>query len=467
MTPPRYLTDRTSPYTYGPKIAKVSRMLGRSLMPWQHLAADLIGETDAAGRLLHPVVVITVPRQSGKTALLGAVMLHRMTMRTDARVWYTAQTGIKAREQTQELITTVGKSPFGPPITQCRRGAGDTSIEFLKLGSRIQAHPPTADSLHGTQSDLNVIDEAWKYDEALARGLMGAIVPTQSTRPNAQTVIVSTAGTADSTWFHDFVDRGHAGEVCLIDYGIGPDVDAADFEAIAAAHPAIGHTQQRSILDTARPQMSAGEFLRAYGNRRTSTYDRLIPLELQELATTNADLPDGPAVFGVGVSFERDDVVIVAAATDTDGTPVLELVERYPSVTADLPSRLAELTDRHGGTVALAPAGPAGALADDAERAGADVQRIRDADLSASTLDFLDRIRRPQFDPTEPPGLRLRAHPAFTAALDVAALRTSGDRQFWSRRGSAGSIAAVEAATCALYALNHQPAPPVAPMIWS
>lgn len=464
MTPPRYLTTRTSRHSYGAKIGRVSDALGRPFMPWQELAAGLIGECDAAGRLLHPLVVVTVPRQAGKTALLAAVMLHRLTMRPAGRAWYTAQTGIKSREQMWEMMEAVDLSPFRS-ITRSKRGAGDTSIELTPFASRIRAHPPTPDSLHGGQSDLNVIDEGWFFDEAQAHGLMGAITPTQATRPNAQTIIVSTSGTASSTWFHGLVDAGHAGDLCLIDYGAGADVDADDFEAIAAAHPAIGHTQDVSILAAARQQVSAGEFMRAYGNRRTQTHDRLIPLEVVELATMTDDLPAGPVVFGAAVSFDRDDCVIVAA-TDADGTPAVEVIERHDS-TDGVAVRLAELTGRHGGHVAIAPAGPAGSLADDAERLGAIVTRVPDAELSASTVDFLDRIRRPMVDPRNRPAIRLRAHEAFTSAFDAAALKTSGDRVFWSRRASAGSIATVEAATLAVRALTTRPAPPIAPMIWS
>ncbi|WNO26664.1 terminase large subunit [Gordonia phage Rahul] len=465
MATPRYLTPRSSSYTYGPKIARVSSILGRPFMRWQHEAAGLIGECDFDGRLLHPLVVITVQRQAGKTALMSSVMLHRCTMRTQARVWYTAQTGIKAREQMWEMMDAIDLSPFGA-VTKSKRGAGDTSIELPRLASRIRAHPPTPDSLHGNQSDLNVIDEGWFFDEDLAAGLMGAITPTQATRPNAQTIIISTAGTASSTWFHDLVERGRDGEFPLIDYGVGPDVEADDFEAIAAAHPAIGETQDPAILPAARAQLSAGEFIRAYGNRRTMAYERLIPAEVLELATTRETLPAGEPVFGAAVSFDRDDAVIVACVADPAGVPVLEVVDQYDT-TDPLPTRLAELTNRHGGHVAIAAAGPAAATAEAAERAGATVTLINDADLSASTTDLLDRIRRPGLDPEASPGVRLRAHPSFAAAFDVVALRTAGDRVHWSRRGSAGSIAAIEAATLAVRALYTRPNPPVPPMIWS
>lgn len=467
MTTPRFITPRTSRYTFGPKIGRVSSVLARPFMPWQGGAAGLIGETDASGRLLHPLVVVTVPRQAGKTALVWSVMLHRLTTRRQARVWYTAQTGIKAREQMWELIDAVNLSPLGP-IVRSKRGAGDTSIELSSLGSRIRAHPPTPDSLHGNQSDLNVIDEGWFYDEDLAHGLMGAITPTQATRPNSQTIIVSTEGTASSVWLHDLIDRGRDGDptICLIDYGIAPDVSADDVAAIAAAHPAIGHTQDISILTNARAQLSEGEYLRAFGNRRTTVFERLIPLELVELATVTTDLPPGRPVFGAAVSFERDDAVIVACALDSTGVPVCEVIEQWPH-TEGVPERLAQLADRHDSHVVIAQDGPSAPVADAAERLGAVVTRVGAAELSAATGDMLDRLRRPSVDPQLGPGVLLRAHPAFTAALDAVTLRTAGDRIAWSRRGSAASVAALEAATLAVLAALTRPKPPVAPMIWS
>lgn len=467
---PRFITPRTSSYTYGRKIARVSAALGRPFMPWQDKAADLFGECDASGRLLHPLGVITVPRQSGKTAFSIATMMQRCTMRQAARVWYTAQTGIKAREQMWEMMDAVDLSPLSS-ITRSKRGAGDTSIELTPLASRIRAHPPTPDSLHGNQSDLNVIDEGWFFDPALGEGLMGAITPTQATRPNAQTIIVSTAGTASSTWFHDFVDAGYRGEVALIDYGVGPDVDAGDFQAIAAAHPAIGHTQDFSILESARASLSEGEFMRAYGNRRTKAFDRLIPAEVVELATVTTDLPEGRPVFGVAVSFDRDDVVIVAGVEGPGGIPVAEVVAQFDS-TDGAAVRVAELIDRHDAHAYFAT-GPADSIADDAGGRlpawlrDSHVHRVPDAELSTATADFLDRIRRPMFVADASPGVFLRAHPAFTSSLDVAALRTSGDRVHWSRRGSAGSVAALEAVTLAVRGLATRPAPSAAPMIWS
>src|SRR5699024_1385564 len=150
------------------------------------------------------------------------------------RVWYTAQTGAKAAEQFKEMIDTVERSPFAPGC-KTYRAAGDVRIDVPALGSRMKAHPPTGDSLHGNQSDLNIIDEGWFFTEPVAAALMGAITPTQLTRGNPQTWIVSTQGTVDrSVWFHGLIDAARAGELpgaCLIDYGLPPGADPEDLDA--------------------------------------------------------------------------------------------------------------------------------------------------------------------------------------------------------------------------------------------
>lgn len=465
MAKPRYLTPRRSGYSYGPKIGRISTALGRPFMPWQHEAAGLIGECDSSGRLLNPVVIVTVPRQAGKTALLTAVGLHRLTMHPATRVWYTAQTGIKAREQMKEQMEAVELSPLRRLFT-ARRGASDTSLTLDALGSRMTAHPPTGDSLHGNQSDLNFVDEGWFYDEATAGALMGAITPTQNTRPNPQTVIVSTAGTAESTWFHGLVERGRAGELALIDYGIADDVDPMNDDLIAAAHPAIGHTIDVSVLGSARAQLPIGEFVRAYGNRPTASFTRLFPADLIETATTTADLPAGAVAFGAAVTFDRAECVIVAAVLGDDGRPVVEVIDRRKS-TAGAAELLDALTTEHGGHVVIDASGPAASLADDAERCGAVVTRVGGAELASGTVALIDAIRRPHDVAGAEPGVLFRAHPAFLEALDAAATRRSGDRLVWSRRGSAASIAALEAATLAIHALHEIPNPLVTAMIWS
>src|SRR5687767_7254756 len=92
--PPRYSTARrVSRATYGPRVGQVARLLGKPLMPWQQQVADVALEVDpATGLLVYREVVLTVPRQAGKTLLGLAVKTHRcLGFGEPQNVLYTAQ----------------------------------------------------------------------------------------------------------------------------------------------------------------------------------------------------------------------------------------------------------------------------------------------------------------------------------------------------------------------------------------
>src|SRR6266508_5204234 len=67
--PPLYATPRDpTRKTLGGAVAKVAKALGTPLMPWQRLVADVAMEVDPrTGRLVYGEVVVTTPRQQGKT----------------------------------------------------------------------------------------------------------------------------------------------------------------------------------------------------------------------------------------------------------------------------------------------------------------------------------------------------------------------------------------------------------------
>lgn len=463
-TPRHHTAPTPGRKTRGRAVATVARALGRPLMPWQRRAVDVALEVDAdTGRYAYPLVLVTVPRQSGKTALAVSAMLERSLTTHGGRIWYTAQTGLKAREQSHEMFELCERSPFAPHI-KVYRGAGDTRLDIPASGGRIKSHPPTSDSLHGNQSDMNVIDEGWFFTEPDAHALMGAITPTQLTRPNPQTWIVSTQGTLDrSVWFHGLVDAARAGELpgaCLIDYGLAADDDPEDLAALAAAHPALGHTVTMDALRDARASVSSSEWARAYGNIRAGAIAPFIDPDTYRATITPAPIPDGaPVTFAAAVDVDRTQTAIAAAALDADGTPAAEIVAVLPG-TADAGATLADLAARWSGNRALIDRyGPAATVADDAERAGAEVDTLTVRDVTTAAADLYDRLLTN--------AVRLAPSDALDAAVAVATRRRVGDAWAWSRRSSSTSVAALEAVTLAVYGAIRRPAPAARPRIYT
>lgn len=443
-------------------------MLGTPPMPWQEYCADVIGELDDRGLPRWSLVVISVPRQSGKTTLILAVCVHRMLTGARRRIWSTAQTGQKARRKWLELVEVIETDQFPlAKLFKAKRAAGNEQLILPKLQSTFSPHPPTEDSLHGEQSDLNFIDEGWIFDDAQASALMQAIVPTQATRPGAQTIVVSTRGTAASTWFHGLVAKAKlpGSKIALIDYGIEPGDDPTDLDVVAAAHPAYGYTVTMDSLIAAKDQLAPSEFARAYGNRETGARERVLPLESWESAASTDVIPAGtPVTFGAAVDFERTETAIVAAAM-VDGYPILEVVDVRPG-TGWGAARLAELTAKHNSPAPWVDSiGPAATLANDLELTGLSPAKFGVRDLTAACADMWDRIVATDDDGIAAPTVKIRPHDALDLAAELVTKRRVGEAWAWGRRTSAGSIAALDAATLALYGELHRPPPPISPMI--
>jgi hypothetical protein len=443
-------------------------MLGNTPMPWQEYAADLIGEIGDDGLFRWPMVIISVPRQAGKTTISQSSCVHRLFTGRGRRVWSTAQTGQKARSKWLEQVEVIESDIF--PLRELfttKKAAGNEQLILSRLNSKFAPHPPTEDSLHGEQSDLNFIDEAWVFDDAEAAALMQAIVPTQTTRPGAQTIIVSTMGTAASTWFHGLVDKAKqpGSNIALLDYGIGPDDDPTDLDVIADNHPAYGYTVTMDSLKRARDQLAPAEFARAYGNRQTGARKRLIPLSAWQSTQTEKKIPStSPIVFAAAIDIDRTETVIVAAGV-LDDMPIIEVVDRRPGTNWAAP-RLDELVKKFDASAPwIDPIGPSSTLVDQLEALGHDMPKINTRIITSAAADLMDRITATDADGLASPRVLIRPDDSLDIAAEIVEQRRVGEAWAWSRKTAGGSIASLEAATLAIWGLEHKPLPPIAPMI--
>lgn len=463
MTEPRYHTERNrARRSLGPKLGKLSAAMGKPLMPWQQMAADVLLELDDDGRFYYNRGVITVPRQSGKTTMTLALGLHRMLTTPEGKVWYTAQTGQAARERFITDLVPSAQPLLGTAVV-VKRGAGDTRMMFPAIGSQLRPHPPNDEYLHGEQSDLNLIDEPWALSEVKGAALIQAFLPTQNTRPDPQTVWLSTMGDASSTFWHSIVDQARTGtdpRTAVFDWGLPESADPTDIDAVIDAHPAVGHTIRPKVIRQAAAAMSPSEFARAYANIRTATSRAVFDAEqIKRVLTDDHSMAAGCEVaFGVAVSWDRSRAVICAAGTATDGTPVIEVVEARPG-SGWVAERLRQLAEHHPTAIMVDARSPASTIAADPSLDGV-ITTPDSRAVSAGTAAYLDHVSAGT--------IRLRWDAELATAFDVLALRVVGDLgQMIDRKHSAGSVAHIEAGMLALAGLQQSPAPAPPPMIWS
>lgn len=463
----KFHTPRDERYpTIGHRQAQWARIwLGRDLMPWQRLVLNVCGEYDPDTMLpRYRTCVDTVQRQAGKSdlALVGAG--ERCFSVPSFRHWYTAQTGQDARLEFLKFHDEKMIDAALSRVVRLLRGTGSEVLKFPNL-SEMRPFPPNESKLHGKQSDRVDIDEAWWFSLDAGLLLMQAIGPTQLTRPGAQTYVHSAGGTAASTWLADWVARGRRGVTtppsagpaggaaarafAYFELGVPDDLDCEDIEALAQHHPAIGHTITIDALYSLREKLpDPRAWARAAGNRWTEIIGGAITDEQWQAVRWPDPLPGrGRLGFGAARAENGSHVVIAAAEQVDSSTAVCEVVDIVPSFGA------AELVIgwAAGDPIRVMPDGPSANLAVDLDRLVApQYEPLTGRAAAAATADMLDGIAARAY--------RFREHPALDEARKVAATRPHGDGgKVWSRTTATASIAAVEAASCALAALKGGP----------
>lgn len=151
-------------------------MLGTPFMPWQRHVADVAYELDDRGALVYREVVLTVPRQSGKTTAILAAAVHRCLATPQFgprnKVLYTAQTRKDAREKFEDDIIEGG-------LKQSRKLRGRFTVHLVSgservrftNGSRFAIESTTEKTGHGGTLDLGFVDEAFAQPDGRLEGV--------------------------------------------------------------------------------------------------------------------------------------------------------------------------------------------------------------------------------------------------------------------------------------------------------
>lgn len=433
-------------------MAVLAEALGTPLLPWQEYVADVATERRPDGAYEYQVVVVTVPRQSGKTTLLRAVGTHRALVRR-RDVFYTAQTGKDAGERWEDLVTAIGASSALRGRVTVRRAAGAKRVIFPG-GAAFRAFAPTAESLHGYTPPCVMLDEAFAHSGPEGELLMGAIGPAQITLPDRQLWIVSTAGTAESVFLREWVDKGLAGadRVALFMWAAADDQDPMDPADVAAFHPAVGFTINGKTMEAADIVAQAGsnsraEYERAYANRWTMTASHLLPPEVVKGLAADVPAPASPSelVLGYDVAHDRQAATVVATWRH-EGTVHGKVVLAAPGYSWLAPA-VEDLWDRWRPRAVVADdGGHAREVTAELTAAGVPVEVLTGREFATASGRGLARV---QDDDMTHDGTGL-----MVDALCGLVTRPSSDGEVVSRRHSHGDVSAAVAFIVAAFHLE-------------
>lgn len=444
--------DRTpGAKSYGPAAARLLTRLADGvdvLMPWQQRVLDVALELDDADQWRYRIVVVTVPRQNGKTTIARGVIPHRLAYRPGRLVIGTAQDLKLARRLWLELTGAI-ETAAPATVGKVFRGFGSEELT-LANGSGYLPVAPSPAAGHGLTLDLAYVDEAWRIeDERLSQGMEPALMVRRG-----QLWVVSTAGHDRSVWLRRLVEQGRAGtnpSLCLIEYAAPADADPADPATWAGANPALGLTLELDELASRFRTMDLAEFERAHLNRWTHSADRALP-PAWWAAATDPDAAVAPVVGRVAVALDVSgdrSAGAVGIAGRHGPRVVVELADYRPG-TDWLAARAEQLwREWRPAAVYVDPFGPANTVADELDRRRVPIVRVNAGQLTAAAAGLYDDLRDDR--------IRHRGQPALDLAADGATRRTVLDRWAFSRAGSSVDIAPLNAVSLARFALLDTP----------
>ncbi|HEY5990405.1 MAG TPA: terminase large subunit [Streptosporangiaceae bacterium] len=429
-------------------------MLGTPLMPWQRHVADVALEIDQeTNQLAYSEIVLTVPRQSGKTTLLLAVMVQRaLGFGQPQRIMYTAQTRNDARKKWEdEHVRQLERSNLRS-MFKVRRHYGSEAIRWHN-GSMHAVAAPTEKAVHGETLDLGVIDEAFaQEDERMEQSLKPAMI----TRAQPQLWIVSTAGTRKSVYLRKKVEAARLAAEAGITSGVAgfewsapPDADPSSEVTWRGCMPAIaGGTVTVPAVRQHFRTMELEEFRRAYLNQWPSEIpdewlviarDAWLPLEDRQWQQI------GPVAVSADVTPDASTGSIAIAGRRADGLLHVESAVDPQRGTSWIAPELIRLVEQHRPcAVVIDAAGQAGALIAPLEAAGVEVVKPTLREATQACGQFYELV-------TDSKRLRHSGEVALTAALAGARKREIGDAWLWARKGLNVDISPLVAATLALW----------------
>lgn len=454
---PRYATPRTDRPTLGPKVAEVAKGLGYELMPWQRQVVDVALEYEpATGDLVYRQIVLTVPRQSGKTSLILALAVHRAlggVLPGPQNVAYAAQNGVYARDKLLDDQVPILEASVFDPLLRVRRTNGHEAV-LWNNGSKHTILAGTEKAGHSKTLDLVFLDEAFaQIDWRLEQGAS----PTMITRSSPQTWVVSTMGDEKAVYLNAKVDAGRervkqglTEHVAYFEWSADPDADPGDPETWKSCMPALRHegspggTQPISAVAAEFETMPLGEFKRAFLNLRGGTQgDPVIDAEHWAacLAAENERRPGRPSAIAFDIPPDRSSGSIACAAPGDDGEVHIDVLD-HDEGTGWMVDRLAELKRKYRHAVFCCDAsGPCGSLLDPLQKAGVKVKALSTREHQQACGGFYDDAVQHL--------LRHRGRPELDAAVAGAEQRVVGDSWLWSRKNSSVDISPLVAATLA------------------
>lgn len=438
----------------GPAVEATCAKLGLSFDPWQSELSRAIHGKNSAGDYAADTVMVSIPRQVGKTYLISAIVFADAIINPGTTTVWTAHHFKVCRETFQALRGLAESELLRPHVDPDKiyTAAGNESITF-RNGSRILFMARENNALRGFAKIRRLIlDEG----QILSERAMADIVPTMNQSENPQAILMGTPPkpTDPSEVFTNLRNSaldGSAEGLLYVEFSAPADADLDDRGAWAAANPSFpGRTPERALQRMRRLFPTDDDFAReALGIWDGAAGHRVISADSwQVCADPNLVDAGGEVALALDVSPDRSTATIASASWTVDGLPYVDVVETRRGDPEWGVQRFVDMCERHDvRAVVVDGMSAAASLVDPLRQRGVTVTVTTARQMASAFGGFFDSVMDGR--------LRHLDQPLLNSALGSARKRRIGDSGFgWSRKDSASDITAVTAATLALWGLE-------------
>lgn len=388
--------------------------------------------------------VISIPRQVGKTYLLGAIVMALCIATPKTLVLWTAHRSATAQDTFRDLKALAQLPTLKHHIAGVY-DSGDRREVVFTNGSRIAFGARERGFGRGFKKvAILIFDEA----QILTDKGLDDMVPTTNRHPNPLIILAGTPPKPTDpgeafTRLRAEALSGESDSVLYVEMSADEDADPRDRGQWKIANPSHPkHTPVRAMLRMLK-LLGVESFLReGLGIWDGSATIGVLPAgSWGMLANEKRKPPKKPAALGIASDLDQVwlSLSAVGGGKRRHVGPLMRV--RVDKGRADFVAEVARLQDKYGCPVAIDARGPAAFLVPDLEEAGVNLDRGNLDDFVQACADFLKAVSAG--------ALWHGNYEELNDAIDAAGWRMTGDRRVFARK--AGDISMLEAAAWALW----------------
>lgn len=444
-----------------PAVETKCRELGIRFRPWQPNVGRLILAKRADQKYAATIggTGLSIPRQVGKTFLVGAIVFALCLLLPDLTVIWTSHRLRTAEETFGKMQAFAMRKRIAPHILKIILGAGEQTIAF-RNGSRILFGARERGFGRGfDEVDVLIFDEA----QILSESAMDDMIPAGNQSRQATAVLLLFMGTPPKpsdpsdvfTRMRTDALSGEDSDTGWVEFGADPgyvptsppaELTETDWKQVAKANPSYPEDTPRESILRMRKNLGPDSFLREGLGiwDEIAVNDSDLDLSGWDALEDDEAAAESIAAFAVEVSIDRAWAAVAAAGPALDGRMHLEIVD-HERGTAWVVARCVALNEAHGPATFVVDSGsPAASLIPELEAAGLLVYATDTNEVATAAANLVDGIPE-----------RLYVHgpqAEIKTAIACVRKRSLGDGKFaFGRKKSGGDISPLVAITLAAW----------------